>query len=945
MTHVNVKGKIAGRDLILETGNWAKQSDGSIIATYGGTKVMAMANRAKAREGLDFFPLTVDYRERTYAAGKYPGGFFKREARPTNKETLTCRLIDRPIRPLFPDGYKEEVQVLITVIQYDGEIDPDVVGMVAAFAALRTSSIPFTENLGAVRVGYLDEKVIVNPSIEQTESEDNQLNLVMAATKDAVQMVEAGANQVSEAVILDALEAGQKVCGEIGAMIDKLAKKVKKPKLEFQAPEVRTDLDKKVERKFYKKLFAAVTSKGNKHERGAAIDEVATAIKEWGEIEFAKSETIDADTKYLKNLIHDLKKRAERETILEGTRTDGRGTSDIRPISCEVGPLERLHGSSIFTRGETQALVTTTLGTVDDEQIVEGLGDGIRKKFYLHYNFPPFCVGEVRPQRGPGRREIGHGMLAERALVSVLPDPSVFPYTIRLVSEILESNGSSSMASVCGGCLSLMDAGVPIQQPVAGIAMGLIKEGRKTAILSDILGSEDHCGDMDFKVTGTQFGITALQMDIKCSGLTRALMKKALEQAKQGRIHILKEMLKAIDRPRTSISKNAPRLERLKINPEKIGLIIGPGGKNIRALQEETKTKLNVDDDGTITIAGAVSELVDEAVRRIEAMTAEVEIGKTYQGRVVSIKEFGAFIEVLPGQEGLCHVSELSNDFVRSVNEVVDIGDVVAVKVLDVDALGKIKLSRKVLLEGGDSGENADEDRPRRAPRRDDREAPARGRGRERSHEDRPRRSRNRDEEEAPRRGRSRRDEEGNTDRSRHHRDDEDRPRRSSRSRDDEDRPRRSSRSRDDEDRPRRSSRSRDDEDRPRQSSRSRDDEDRPRQSSQSRDDEVRSRRSSRSRDDEDRSRRSTRSRDDEDRPRRSRADRDDEDRPRRGRGRDSDRDESWESQEDRPRARQGDEDADEIPRNRDREGGREHSSSGSRGGRRSGSSGRRTRR
>ena len=708
MAYVKVECKIAGRTLSLETGKIAKQADGSVLASYGETKVLVTAQSAGPRPGLGFFPLTVDYREKTYAAGKFPGGFFKREARPTTKEILTCRLIDRSIRPMFPDGYKNEVQVLCNVLQVDHDVDPDLVGMIGAFAAVMISSIPFDGVLGACRMGYIGDKVVVNPSIAETSDRSNRLNLIMTATKDSVQMVESGADEIAEDTILDALELGQETCATVVELIDQLVKKAGKPKTEFIPEAPNTAIDKELEKKFEKKIDKAVSSKGLKHERQLAVSEVRDEAIAYFEEKFAASETADEDLAYLRSAFKEMTKNSERSAILKGRRTDGRKHEEIREISIDVGTLSRLHGSAFFTRGETQTLVTTTLGTVDDEQIVDGLETEVRKKFMLHYNFPPFCVGEVRMMRGPARREIGHGALAERALELILPHPDVFPYTIRLVSEVLESNGSSSMATVCGGTLALMDAGVPIRQPVAGIAMGLIKDGRKTAILSDIQGSEDHCGDMDFKVAGTQFGITALQMDIKCTGLTRALLKKALEQAKVGRIHILKSMMQAIKRPRQELSRFAPRLERIKINPERIGILIGPGGKHIRALQEETQTKVNVDDEGWITVAGQDPELVQLAVERIQGITAEVEIGKVYQGKVVSIKEFGAFIEILPGQEGLCHVSELSDDFVRSVTDVVETGDVLEVKVLDVDPLGKIRLSRKALLEdrrerGGDS--------------------------------------------------------------------------------------------------------------------------------------------------------------------------------------------------------------------------------------------------
>ncbi len=764
MTHVRIEREFAGRPLVLETGKWAKQADGSVVASFGGTTVLCTAQSADAREGIDFFPLTVDYREKTYAAGKFPGGFFKREARPTTKEILTCRLIDRPVRPLFPDGYKNEVQIMATVLTFDGENDPDIIAMIAAFAALNLSSIPFEGMLGACRVGHVDGEFVINPTKRQLEK--STLNLTMAAKKDSVVMVEAGAREVPESLMLEALEEGQKACAEVIRMIQELVKKAGKAKQDFAPPESDEGLRAKVAKAVGDRLAEALTSPGSKHERGERVDALKEDVVALFEEEFAEedSDSLRKKLKEVKNCFSEMKKEAERKAILAGTRVDGRGYKDIRDISIEVGMLPRLHGSAVFTRGETQALVALTLGTVDDQQIIDGLEEEYRKRFLLHYNFPPFSVGECRPIRGPGRREIGHGALAERALEVVLPDPEIFPYTIRLVSEILESNGSSSMATVCGGTLAMMDAGVPIAQPVAGIAMGLIKEGRKTAILSDILGSEDHCGDMDFKVTGTQRGITALQMDIKCSGLTRALMEKALEQAKEGRVHILKEMLQAIRRPRQRISEFAPRLERLKINPEKIGIVIGPGGKHIRALQEETKTRVNVDDDGTVLVSGVDSAGVEEAVHRIQAMTAEVEIGRIYKGRVVSVKEFGAFIEVLPGQEGFCHVSELDDDFVRSVADVCAPGDELEVRVDSVDELGRIRLTRKRLhgdpleedVEGRERLSRGGERRDRRHGSRDSRGTrPHRDRGADRGGRSREARS-SRDREEAPRRERGR---------------------------------------------------------------------------------------------------------------------------------------------------------------------------------------------
>jgi polyribonucleotide nucleotidyltransferase len=592
------------------------------------------------------------------------------------------------------------------VLAHDQVNDPDIAAMIGTFAAVHLSSVPFNGPLGACRVGMeKNGNLVVFPTHQQINEPANVLNLTMAANKKAIVMVEAGAIEVSETAMLEALEKGQAVCVEIAEMCDELRKKAGKPKTEFEPPVRNEKLDKDAEKKFAKKLDDAVSTDGGKHVRKQALK----AVKADFETAFPAPKGADADQvkahgKYLGALFDELSKAAERRSILGGKRADGRKHEVVRDITSEVSVLPRVHGSAVFTRGETQALVTLTLGSVDDQQIIDGLFPEHRKKFLLHYTFPPFSVGEVKPLRGPGRREIGHGALAERALESMLPDAANFPYTIRLTSEILESNGSSSMATVCAGTMALMDAGIPIKQPVAGIAMGLVKDGRKLAILSDILGSEDHCGDMDFKVAGTQHGITALQMDIKCDGLTRTIMTKALEQARVGRIHILKEMLIALRRPRTQLSPYAPRLESLKINSEKIGTLIGPGGKNIRGMQDMYECKISVEDDGTVIVSGNDADKVDAAVKRIRDMTAEVEVGTVYLGRVVSVKEFGAFVEILPGQEGLCHVSELSNEFVRSVTDVVRIGDEISVRVIAVDEFGKIKLSRKAALGDGGGG-------------------------------------------------------------------------------------------------------------------------------------------------------------------------------------------------------------------------------------------------
>ncbi len=816
--HVVVEREIGGRTLTLETGRMAKLSDGAVLARYGDTVVFAAANSSKAPDHMDFFPLTVDYREKMSAAGIIPGGFFKREGRPNTKEILTCRIIDRSIRPMFPDGFRRDVQVLSQCIASDRENDGDILAAIASFAALAVSSLPHGRSLGMVRMGHVDGELVVNPTWTQLQSEENKLNLTVAGHSDAVVMVEAGAKEVKEDVVLEALAEAHEVIKQIVEMVEELAEKAGKPKMEFEAPVADTKLEAKIEKAHGKALRQAPLTLGIKQVRQAAIK----AAKSAAEADFAAPASMDeaeakAHNKKVGEIIGKLVKKGERESILDqGVRADGRSPEDIRPITIEVGVLPRVHGSVLFTRGETQALGVVTLAGTDAQQIIDGLMPEPRKRFLLHYAFPPFSVGETKRMLAPGRREIGHGALAERGLEPLLPGVEEFPYTIRVTSEILESNGSSSMATACAGTLSMMDAGVPIKQPVAGIAMGLVMEGKDYAILSDILGSEDGCGDMDFKVVGTGRGITALQMDIKCEGLTREILAEALEQAKEGRLHILREMLKALRAPRKQLSPNAPRLESVQVPSEKIGLIIGPGGKNIRSMQEEYEVKISIEDSGMCTITGVNGEKVDKCLEHVKAMTAEVELGTTYTGRVTAIKEFGAFVEILPGQEGLVHVSELSNEFIRAVTDVVRIGDEVEVKVIAIDDFGKVKLSRKALMEPAEGGAEGDgEERPRR-PRRDE------------DGDDRPRRRSRRDEEEGDDRPRRpRRDEDGDDrPRRRSRRDEEegdDRPRRPRRDEDGDDRPRRRSR-RDEEggdDRPRRPRRDEDEDDRPRRRGRS----------------------------------------------------------------------------------------------------------------------------
>jgi len=694
-----IERQIGGQTLAIETGKLAKQADGAVTVRYGDTVVLSTAVAAEAKRDTDFFPLTVEYREKLHAAGKIPGGrFYKREGRPSYKEILTSRMIDRPLRPLFPKGYREEVQVHSLVLSADHDNDPDVLAMVGSSAALAVSSIPFQGPTGSVRVGRVGGRFIINPTYEQQQ--EGELNLVMAATRDAIVMVEAAVKELPEALIVEALRFGHEACRDIIRMIEELARECGVTARFFEPAATPEPLKAEMDSKYYQSLYERVQIR-EKKERMTAIRLLRQQIVE----ELTSAE--DREQTFTKGEVaaafEELERTAVRKLIATGVRCDGRGYKDIRPISCEVGILPRTHGSALFTRGETQAIVAATLGTSMDEEWVESLREKYTRKFMLHYNFPSFSVGEVRPERGPGRREIGHGALAERAFLPVLPNPEDFPYTLRVVSEILESNGSSSMATVCGSTLCMMDAGVPIRDPVAGIAMGLLKEGDRFIVLTDILGDEDHHGDMDFKVAGTQHGITALQMDIKIGGIGVSVLRAALEQAREARIHILREMLRTLDRPRPEISKLAPRLIRIHIDPSKIGTVIGPGGKMIRSIEEKTTAKVEIEDDGTVTISSPNMEATEHAREMIQGLVAEAEVGQLYNGRVVSIKNFGAFIEILPGQEGLCHISELADHYVEKVEDIIKVGDRLRVKVISIDEQGRVKLSRKVVLreEGG----------------------------------------------------------------------------------------------------------------------------------------------------------------------------------------------------------------------------------------------------
>ena len=677
--------EVAGKKISLETGKIARQADGAIIAQCGETVVMAtVVGAKKVNPDVDYFPLSVNYQEKYYAAGKIPGGYFKREARPTESETLISRLIDRPIRPLFPDEFKNEVQLLPTVISYDKENEADILSIIASSAALTISGMPFMGPVGASRVGFIEGKYVLNPS--KKELENSKLDLVVAGTKDAVLMVESEANGLTEEEMLNAVKFGHEGFVPIIETIEQLAKECKKPDWAVEKKDL-SEVKKKLEEEFTADLIKAFATK-DKQDRSNQISEITDKAKKLYE-ENENYSDLDVNSQ-LKNL----EKSIVRTDILKNkNRIDGRGLADVRPIECEVGILPRVHGSALFTRGETQAIVTTTLGTSDDEQRIESLEGLQRQRFMLHYNFPPFSVGETG-RIGTGRREIGHGKLAWRAINSSLPSKESFPYTFRIVSEITESNGSSSMATVCGTSLSLMDAGVPIKEPVAGIAMGLIKEGGDFSVLSDILGDEDHLGDMDFKVAGTKYGITSLQMDIKITGITFEIMEQALNQAKDGRIHILNEMNKALDKSRAEVGKHTPKMEKITVDKKDIAAVIGKGGATIREIVENSGAKVDVNDEGVVTVAAPDEESRNKAMQMIKDITAKAELNKIYNGKVMKIMEFGAFVNFLGKQDGLVHISELADKRVAKVTDVVKEGDAVKVKVIGFDR-GKVKLSIK----------------------------------------------------------------------------------------------------------------------------------------------------------------------------------------------------------------------------------------------------------
>lgn len=724
---IRVEKKIGKQVLSFETGQLAKQAAGAVLVQYGDTVVLVATASSDPRPGLDFFPLTCDYRERLAAAGKFPGGFLKREGRPSTKEILSSRLMDRPIRPLFPGGFKDEVQVQASVIASDQQNDGDVLAMNGASVALHVSELPFLGPIASVRVAKIDGELVVFPTHE--ELEQSELDMIVSGSQEQVAMIEGFANEMPEDQMMEAIRFAHSAIREVIELQDELYQKVSPTKKEF-VPPADDGLFERLSSTYYDDFKAAQQTSG-KHDRADACG----ALRDRAMADVIPDPNADdaIDIKRFKSVWHDVEEKVVRDLIIAGTRPDGRDQSSLRSIYCETDLLPRVHGSALFQRGETQALVTVALGTARDEQRVDGLIEEYSKKFMLDYNFPSFSVGECRPIRGPGRREIGHGCLAERSVAPVLPAADDFPYTIRVISDILESNGSSSMASVCGATLALMASGVPISNPVAGISVGMVRNSPDDwVLLTDILGSEDHFGDMDFKIAGTQNGITGIQLDLKVTGISEDVIRATLKQSREARIEILRKMLTTISRPRREIADTAPRLLRTKIAPDKIGALIGPGGKNIRGIQETTGAVIEVDDDGTVLIASSNKEAAEEAMKSVEACTATVQIGKIYDGIVSSIKEFGAFVEILPGRDGLCHISEISSGYISSIDKVVNVGDAMKVLVIDVDEHDRVKLSRRRALEelgeedelaelveaasegGGDGDGGGGDDRPRR---------------------------------------------------------------------------------------------------------------------------------------------------------------------------------------------------------------------------------------
>ena len=695
---------LAGRQLTVETGQLAKQANGAVLVRYGDTAVLSTATASKEAKNVDFFPLTVNYEERLYAVGKIPGGFIKREGRPSEKAILASRLIDRPIRPLFADGFRNEVQVVSIVMSVDQDCSSEMAAMLGSSLALSISDIPFEGPIAGATVGRINGEFVINPTVEQQEQSD--IHLVVAGTKDAINMVEAGADQVPEETMLEAIMFGHDEIKRLIAFQEEIVQAVGKEKSEVKLYEVDADLNQAVREMAEEDMHSAIQVH-EKHAREDAINEVKKRVIEHYEAQEADADTLGQVNEILYKIV---KEEVRRLITVEKIRPDGRKGDEIRPLASEVGILSRTHGSGLFTRGQTQALSICTLGALGDVQILDGLGVEESKRFMHHYNFPSFSVGETRPMRGPGRREIGHGALGERALEPVIPSEKDFPYTVRLVSEVLESNGSTSQASICGSTLAMMDAGVPLKAPVAGIAMGLVKSGEHYTILSDIQGMEDHLGDMDFKVAGTAQGVTALQMDIKIDGLSREILEEALQQAKVGRVHILNHMLSVIAEPRTELSAYAPKIITMTINPDKIRDVIGPSGKQINKIIEETGVKIDIEQDGTVFISSINQEMNDKAKKIIEDIVREVQVGEIYEGKVKRVEKFGAFVELFSGKDGLVHISELALERVGKVEDVVKIGDVITVKVIEIDKQGRVNLSRKVLLKEEQEKEAAKEE-------------------------------------------------------------------------------------------------------------------------------------------------------------------------------------------------------------------------------------------
>jgi len=722
MTVVTVERDIAGKTLTLEAGKVANQAHGAVWVQYADTVVLATVLTAPPTRQVDFFPLYVDYRENQYAAGKVPGGFFKREGRPSTKETVTMRMIDRPCRPLFPDDFRDEVQVQCLVLSTDNQNDPDTVAMIGASAALTLSPAPFRGPIGVARIGYVDGQIVVNPTYADLEKETSRMNLVVAGPREGVNMLEMEGREIPEEVVVQGIDKGLEVCRTVIEMIDELAEKAGR-ECTYQPTPIPQPLLELITDKCRDRIRQAKQIR-TKVERNEAV----SAVRDELLAELCPEDV--AEPQYppdqVRRAFFEVEGRIQRELILQGRRPDGRGPDDIRPLTIEVGVLPRTHGSAIFARGETQSLVTATLGTPRDEQVIDGLLEEYKKKFILHYNFPPFCVGEIWPIRGPGRREIGHGALAEKSLENVFPGAEEFPYTVRVVADILESNGSTSQAAVCGGSLALMDAGVPIRAPVAGISIGMVSQDDRYVLLTDILGEEDFHGEMDFKVAGTATGITGIQLDMKARHIPHDRIAAALAKARDARLKILDAMTKILPQPRAEISRYAPRMLTLRVDVEKIGKVIGPGGKTINRIQDETGATIDVENDGTIYIASVDAEGAERAKLQILALTEDPEVGRIYTGKVVSVQSFGAFVEILPGQDGLCHVSELDEGFVRDVKDVCKIGDTLTVKVIAIDNQGRVKLSRKAAMKaekaevgagqprGGAKNRNRNRDRRKR---------------------------------------------------------------------------------------------------------------------------------------------------------------------------------------------------------------------------------------